>query len=140
MNAPGSHTVSSYACRVSWAPEWGETIYNARTAGQAKVRHFWEVHDAWDNTKYTDIRCRKVGAPHTSERFIENAKYRGMPDVRCGQRVRVGADGEGVIVGHNASANFDVLFDTGRYAGQTLNCHPRSVELLTDDQNVGGAK
>lgn len=120
----------SFACRVSWAPDWDETIYNAHTAGQAKARHFWQVHDAWDSTKFTDIRVRKIGAPHTSDRFIENARYRGLPDVRCGQRVRVGSDGEGVIVGHNSSANFDVLFETGKWAGRVLNCHPQEVELL----------
>lgn len=132
----GASPLFAFACRTSWAPQWGETIYNARTAGQAKVRHFWQVRDAWCDTKFTDIRCRKVGGPHTSERFKDNAKYRGMPDVRCGQRVRVGDHGDGVIVGHNASANFDVLFDTGRWAGQTLNCHPQSVELLTDDRRA----
>lgn len=129
MSALTSKEVFSFACRTSWAPEWGETIYNRASAGQAKVDHFRHVRDAWPDTKFTDIRARKIGAPHSSERFIANARYRGMPDVRCGQRVKVG-DSLGVIVGHNSSANFDVLFDSGRYAGMTLNVHPSEVVLI----------
>jgi hypothetical protein len=36
-----------------------------------------------------------------------------------------------VIVGHNSSANFDVLFDddSPRYAGNTLNVHPSEIKL-----------
>lgn len=122
-------TIYAFACRVSWAPQWGETIYNSTSRGKARSAHFRHVSDPWPDTKFTDIRVRKIGGPHTSERFIANAAYRGLPDVRCGQRVKVGTD-EGVIVGHNASANFDVLFETGKYVGETLNCHPSSVELL----------
>lgn len=121
--------IFAFACRTSWAPEWGETIYNRATAGQAKLEHFYQVRDAWPETKFTDMRARKVGGPHTSEQFLWNAKYRGMPDVRCGQRVRTNGS-EGAIVGHNGSANFDVLFDNGKYAGLTLNVHPSEIELL----------
>lgn len=122
--------IYSFACSVRGAPQWGETTYNRETSGQAKVSHWRMVSDAWPDVKYTDVRCHKVGEPLSSERFIANAKYRGMPDVRCGQRVKVGDAGSGVIVGHNSSANFDVLFESGAYKGQTLNCHPSSVELL----------
>lgn len=125
-----SDQVFAFACRVSWAPEWGESIYNRQTAGQAKYEHYLSVHESWENTQFTDIRVRKVGAPHSSERFIENAKYRGMPGVRCGQRVNVRGVGLGTIVGHNSSANFDVLFDRdARHPGMTLNCHPMEIEL-----------
>lgn len=123
-----SDQLSSFACRVAWAPEWGETIYNRVTAGQAKHDHFRHVHDAWDNTKFTDIRVRKIGAPHTSQQFVRNAQYRGMPGVRCGDRVMVG-DSAGTIAGHNSSANFNVLFHSGKYAGLTLNVHPSEIEL-----------
>ncbi len=125
-----SENVFAFACRVVWAPEWGETIYNRHTAGQAKAEHFHQVRDSWSNTKYTDIRVRKVGAPVSSEQFISNAKYRGLPDVRCGQRVNVRSVGLGTIVGHNSSANFDVLFDRdSKHPGMTLNCHPMEIEL-----------
>lgn len=109
--------------------DWTKTV-NARTAGQAKRDYHLDVRDAWPDVPYTAMRCRKIGTPHTSERFKHNARYRGMPDVQCGQRVKVG-EARGVIVGHNDSANFDVLFDddSPKYAGLKLNCHPSGVEL-----------
>lgn len=122
--------VFAFACRVAWAPEWGETIYNRATAGQAKYDHWLHVHEAWQDTKFTDIRVRKVGRPESTEQFIGNAEYRGLPDLRCGHRVKVGQS-EGIVVGHNASANFEVLFDAGKYAGQTLSVHPSEMQVLS---------
>ena len=78
-------------------------------------------------------RCgvAKSVRPETSERFRANAAYRGMPHIQCGQRVKVG-EAHGVIVGHNESANFDVLFDpdSPRYANLRLNVHPASIEPI----------
>jgi hypothetical protein len=109
--------------------DWSGVV-NARTSGRAKHRYHQEVVDAWPGIPYTALRCRKIGPPHTSKQFEANAKYRGLPDVRCGQRVRVG-HACGVIVGHNASANFEVLFDqdSPKYRGLTLNCHPDTLYL-----------
>lgn len=122
--------VYAFACRVHGAPSWGETTYNDTSAGQAKSRHWRHVTDAWPDVPYTAIRARKVGPPHTSERFKHNAAYRGMPNVKCGQRVSVNG-AEGTIVGHNSSANFDVLFDAGsRYGANVLNVHPGEIVLL----------
>lgn len=116
-------------------PEWARTI-NARSRGKAKSQYLRDISESWD-ADYRDICCRKIGRPVTSERFRENAKYRGMPEVECGQRVKIG-ESCGVIVGHNASANFDVLFDDDapKYAGLTLNCHPQSVEILGHNVRV----
>lgn len=111
--------------------EWSRII-NARSAGKAKADYHRDILDPWPDLPFTAIRCRKIGAPHTSKQFERNAAYRGLPDVKCGQRVKVG-DEFGVIVGHNASANFDVLFDErSKYRGQTLNCHPDSCEMVND--------
>jgi hypothetical protein len=112
--------------------EWGQ-IVNARTRGKAKSDYLRDVRDAWPSVPYTAILCRKIGAPHTSLKFERNARYRGMPNLKCGQRVKVG-EARGVIVGHNDSANLDVLFDddSPMYPGLTLNCHPNSIELQTD--------
>ncbi len=108
-------------------------IINARTAGKAKYQYWLDVRDAWPDVPITAMRARKYnqGHPYTSPQFEHNARYRGLPDVKCGQRVRVG-DAVGVIVGHNSSANFDVLFDDDapKYAGQKLNVHPQEVELI----------
>jgi len=108
-----------------------ETLVNARTAGQAKQEYIRILDDCFPALTFTDLRCRVVGKPHTSEAFQRNAQYRGMPQVQCGARVKVG-DSCGTIVGHNSSANFDVLFDEDapKYAGMRLNVHPNSITLL----------
>ncbi len=121
-------TFSLFAFEVSVkGTDWTQ-IVNARTHGQAKSVYHLDVLDAWPDIPYTALRCRKIGAPNTSGRFIQNAKYRGMPDVKCGQRVKV-REAHGVIVGHNSSANFEVLFDedSPKYAGLRLNVHPGEI-------------
>jgi hypothetical protein len=117
-------------------PEFRRTV-NARSAAKAKAAYLLDLQDAWPNYKFTDLRVRKVGRPHTSEGFRRNAAYRGMPQLECGQRVIVG-DGRGVIVGHNSSANFDVLFDddSRKYAGMTLNVHPGEIKLESESASV----
>jgi hypothetical protein len=107
--------------------EWAEYV-NERTAGRAKVRYWRRVIDAWPDVPFTKMRARRVGAPHTSEQFKRNARYRGLPELTCGDCVRVG-DAHGVIVDHDASANFVVLFDedSPKYAGSTLSVHPSEL-------------
>jgi hypothetical protein len=106
-----------------------ETYYNAATSGQAKYRHYREVLDPLPDLKFTQLRVRKVGPVQTSAEFHRNAIYRGMEHVKCGDRVRVGVN-FGTIVGHNCSANFDVLFDPdSKYGAQVLNVHPAECEL-----------
>lgn len=119
----------AFECRHAGADRGG-TIYNASSRGKALVQYLLDVRDCWPDVQFTDLRARKVGGPHTSEQFIRNARYRGLPKVRCGQRVKVG-EAYGAIVGHNACANFDVLFDEGgKHSGLTLNVHPSGMELL----------
>ncbi|MFV0673613.1 hypothetical protein [Variovorax sp. tm] len=102
-------------------------VINARTSGAARYDYYLDVLDCWPDVKYIDMRARKIGGPQTSEAFLRNARYRGMPDLRCGDAVTV--DGiPGVVVGHNDSANFDVLFDEGtEFAGAVLNVHPSEL-------------
>lgn len=124
-------TTDCYAFEV-WVkglPEW-KRIVNARTANKAKYEYLVDLREAVPGYGYIDLRVRKVGPCHTSAEFRRNAKYRGFPDVECGQHVRVGV-GSGVIVGHNSSANFMVLFDedSPKYPGQTLNVHPGNLEV-----------
>ena len=71
----------AFECWLKDEPTWIKVI-NARTRGKAKVQYFRDVSDSWE-IDYKDIRSRKIGNPITSERFIHNAKYRGMSDVRC---------------------------------------------------------
>ena len=115
--------VCAFACRA-W--DFQETIINALSPGKARYEYLLEARDSWPDMKFADIKVRKVGVAHSSEAFKRNAAYRGMPDIRCGEEVSVhGA--RGVIVGHNDSANFDVLFLDGAWEGATLNVHPSEV-------------
>ena len=134
-----AHGSDLYSWEVSVkGTDWTRTV-NARTSGQAKSDYHRDLSDPWPDIPYTAIRCRKIGAPHTSKQFVRNAEYRGLPDVKCGQRVKVG-DEFGVIVGHNSSANFDVLFDAdSKYRGQTLNCHPDSCEMVNGQNDQAQA-
>lgn len=122
-----------FAFEVSVAGTDWTKIINAQTAGKAKYQYWQDVTDAWPDVPITAMRARKFGdgSPYTSVEFERNAKYRGLPGVKCGQRVRVGSD-EGTVVGHNLSANFDVLFDddSPKYSGQLLNVHPQEIELI----------
>jgi hypothetical protein len=112
---------------------------NARSAGKAKYEYFLDVKDCWPDVKLTDMRARKVGGPQTSEAFLRTARYRGMPDLRCGEAVTVNGR-PGVVVGHNDSANFDVLFDDGcDWAGATLNVHPSELRRAAPAAPTEGA-
>jgi len=107
------------------------SVVNAATAGKAKYRQWLEVRDAWQDTPITAMRSRRIGAARSDQNFLHTARYRGLPDLRCGQRVRVGTD-LGRVAGSNSSANFDVIFDDDapRYAGLTLSVHPSELEIL----------
>jgi hypothetical protein len=123
-------SIFAFECTVKDAP-WGPTVINSTTAGKAKQQYHRDVSDPWPDVRFIDIRVRKIGGPRTTDAFVRNATYRGMPDVKCGQRVKVNGN-FGWIVGHNSSANFDVLFDSGKWAGATLNVHPSEIVLVDD--------
>lgn len=106
-----------YECSLGgdhWEP------YNATSPGQAKSMFLMDLDSDYN---YTDVRCRLYGPAHTSIEFIKNARYRNIEFAYCGMVVEV--DGaKGLIIGHNDSANLDILFTEGKNKGQTLNCHP----------------
>jgi hypothetical protein len=110
--------------------DWQRTV-NARSAGKAKLEYYREVRESWPDISFTALRCRKIGATESSQQFVRNAEYRGLPLARCGDRVKVGEE-RGTIVGHDASANFRVLFDDdSKYQGNTLSVHPDGMEIET---------
>jgi hypothetical protein len=116
--------VSAFECWVVGSAH--RTVVNAESLGKAKSQFL--RHSLYDlDIPFTVIRARAVGAPVTSEDFRRVAVYRGLPNVKCGQECVVSGD-RGVIVGHNSSSNFDVLFRSGRYSGQVLNVHPHSID------------
>lgn len=120
----------SFACSLDGIHE---TLVNHISRGKAKSRFLLELD--MDGIKFTDIKCRKIGLPATTEQFISNAEYRNIPFARCGMMVEV--DGEkGWIVGHNSSANLNILFDkSSKYGEQVLNCHPNYKIKYFNDQN-----
>ena len=118
-------------------PEWAETI-NARSAGRAKSEYLRALLEAWPNVPYTTLRHRKCGGPATSRQFVRNAIYRGLPELKCGDAVSVGA-ATGRVVGHDSSANILVLFnaDSPKYANQKLSVHPDDLEVATEPAGGG---
>ncbi len=124
--------IRAFACRVAGSSH--ETVINELSSGRAKSEFM--RHLDMDTIPFTDVRVRTLGQPVTTEGINRVAKYRGVPFVKAGMRCQVGESG-GSIVGHNASANFDVLFEDGPYKGQTLNCHPLwEIAYYDTDGNV----
>jgi hypothetical protein len=123
--------MQTFECTVK-GTNW-HTNVTARTSGKAKADYFRRVRDPWPDTKFTDIRCRSLGRCITDQRFLDTAKYRGVPFARIGMRVTV--DGKwGTIVGNNDSANFNVIFDG---SDAPLNCHPNwMMTYYADDGTV----
>lgn len=122
--------VFAFEVSILGDPDSVSTI-NAKSRGQAKSRYYTDLIDVLPELSFTELRTRKIGPPVTTKAFQHTAAYRGMPNVKCGQKVRVG-DSLGVIVGSNCSANFDVLFDESDrdYPGKILNVHPAGLELV----------
>jgi hypothetical protein len=102
---------------------------NALSPGHAKSIFLYDLD--LDGVAYTDLRCLSLGDVFTSDDFKRVAKYRDIPFAYCGMRVEV--DGKpGVIIGHNSSANLDVLFEDKTIS----NCHPNwKVKYFDKDYN-----
>jgi hypothetical protein len=114
--------VSAFECRFDG---FVSTI-NAGSAGKARYEYLLSVRESYPDATFADIRVRKVGPAHTSAAFLRTAKYRGIPDLRCGEAVTVN-ERSGFVVGHNDSANFDVLFADGDWKDCVLNVHPSEL-------------
>jgi hypothetical protein len=99
---------------------WSSCI--AISVSQAKYKFFLEME--FENPFKEVMSCFQVRRDgelyQTSEEFKLNAVYRGIEFAYCGMRVEV-AGKPGVIIGHNSSANLDVLFDGW---DALSNCHP----------------
>lgn len=111
--------MNSYECWVVGYPEHKTTV-NSITSGKAKAEYFRKVKEPLCDLLFTEVRCRKIGGPHTSDEFMRVAENRGVPKARCGMKVEV-EDRKGIIVGHNYCGNFDVFFFDAKNVG---NCHP----------------
>lgn len=126
------------AWEVSVSGQDWKVVVNATSRGKAKAEYHRQVLDAWPGVPFTAMRASAVGRPRSSRQFILCAEYRGLPNLRCGDKVKVG-QATGTVVGHNASSNFEVLFDADskEYAGQRLSVHPESMQVIAEQK--GGA-
>lgn len=119
----------AYECSLD-GKHW--STINALSKGKAKSEFLSDID--WD-VRYIDVRCRVLGDVkfHTPEGFKKNARYRNIPFAYCGMKVELSGS-FGWIVGHNCTANLNVLFYTGEYIGQTLNCHPNWMLKYFDEE------
>jgi hypothetical protein len=115
--------IRAYECTVV-GTDW-HTVIHATSAGKAKYRYLRAVRDAWDTVTFKDVRCRSLGAPRDTEKFLHTAKYRGI-DLHIGDRVMVGGS-SGYVVDSDSSANFTVEFTEGRFKGCVLSVHPSEM-------------
>lgn len=118
--------LKAFACSVK-DTDWGESTVHALTRSKARYRHWRNVREPWPDIKLVDIRVRLLGAPRNTPEFEHTKAYRGAI-FNIGDRVRVGTS-EGFVVDRNDSANFEVEFVSGRYAGRRLSVHPSEIEV-----------
>lgn len=127
--------IARYEVSVVGFQDYRRTVL-AASRGKAKSKYLRELREVWDDLPYTEIRAEKMPGelPElvSSLEFLKVAEQRGVPGARCGDRVQVG-EAKGVIVGHNYSSNFQVLFDadSAKYAGTEHNVHPGDLKFLT---------
>jgi hypothetical protein len=118
--------LKSFACGVR-GTNWTRVVHHM-TAGKAKYSYWVDVREAWPDVKFTDITCAVIGRPVQTEKFEHTAKYRGVT-FKIGDEVEVNGE-TGFVVDSNPSANFDVLFTSGKWHGQTMNCHPSEIKAV----------
>lgn len=112
-------------------------IINAESRGKALYEYFLDVREPWPDVKWTDLRCRRIGGPKADEMFRHVAELRGMPDLEPGERI-TSKYGDGVIVGAGGGgANFKILFDSGKFAGQKLIVHPMEFKRVAVSADAG---
>lgn len=112
-----------FAFEVGMRGETHRRTINSVSTGKARAKFLRDIQDCLPNAKFTEVTGRKLGPAQSSDGFLRTARYRGLPDLRCGDAVQVNGR-KGFVVGHNDSANFDVLFIEGEWRGCVLNCHP----------------
>lgn len=120
--------VSAWFCWISgWEGSGG--VFNAKSRGAAKAQYWHSVRDYCPDLPFTRVVARRLGRAESSEHFIDCVTRRGMPDLRCGARVKVN-DRLGTITGHTPSANLEVLFDEGAHSKYPVPVHPAEVEVI----------
>jgi len=117
-------------CLKDFDPAKGEYgVVDAASPAAAKYRYFLELDSLFETfsdflRNVASVRKVSVAERRATSRqaaFDRVKKYRGVEFAEIGMRVLVG-DRPGVILGANASANFDV--DIG---GVVCNVHPHAI-------------
>jgi hypothetical protein len=118
--------IAAFEVWIPGAP-WGDVrqIINERSLGRAKAVYWRNVTDAWESIPFTAVRGRKVGAPESSSEFLIGVAYRGIPDVRCGDRV-TWKHGGGVIVGFGGGGAWLQVISNEGWRGYV---HPAECEF-----------
>jgi len=128
--------IAEYEAYLKNSPEISTRLF-ASTRGKAKKKYWRDMIDCCPDLRFIDVRVRKVSelrqgeTARTDEQFKRTARYRGLPELGIGTRVRT-EGGIGTIVSNNDSANFQVIFDddSPKFAGLELNCHPYYFEVI----------
>jgi hypothetical protein len=132
--------VFAWQCSVPNAPwcDRGETHWhtvNAPTRGAAKAYYWRHVCDAWPDIAFTEIMCRKKGPPESDAAFLIGVRYRGIPDVRCGDCIGV-PGGDAVVVGFGGGGAWLEVVNGNGLRGYV---HPAECSFRPR-QALGGAK
>lgn len=106
-------------------PPHTQTVY-AHSRGAAKADYWHQVREAWQDVPFTAIRARRARGSARDPNLDRVASYRGLPPLIPGvTRVRVFGR-LATVIGANASANIDVIYDDGR----NVPVHPGDLEIL----------
>lgn len=127
----------SYEVWIEGHDDFRATI-NAFSGAKARWKYAARLKDAGWPVIWKLLRCRSLGGPQSSKEFVRVASMRGLPNVRCGDRITLINGARGVITGHH-DAYFEVEFDRDSpgYAGTRGNVHPG--ECVIETQSVGAA-
>lgn len=126
-----SPMLRSWSVSSTWFPGHTRTVI-ARSAGAAKYRQWLNIVDSWSEMPFTAMRARAVSGYIEQPGFRDCMIYRGVPFAKLGMRVRFDNGDHGTLVGHNSSANLDVIMDG---ADSPLNCHPAwQISYLVDGE------
>lgn len=106
-----------------------EWTVSAPTAGNAKYRKWLDITESYPDVQITAMRARRmVTEPVEPPGFRRVVESRGIGFARIGMKVQLDGGEFGRIVGHNDSANLDVLV-----GGAVCNVHPLYRVTYFDD-------
>lgn len=112
--------IRQFECCVK-GTDWVKSVY-ALTRSKARYQYWKDIVEVWDGVKLANVTARAVPVSISQDARIVFAA-RGIPEAFIGMTIKVN-EKEGFIIGVNASANLDVLFNAGTKQESIGNCHP----------------